>query len=264
MSDNSISDSELLRLAYSDLQPFLELIGAGADGSKLIRDGGVVSAVAPAGKHSSLLNSTVYSDPVAMAAAIPRLAAEYRDAGVRAWGVWVNDSDQFVREALTNAGLHLDSTPTAMGADVRELRLRDAPPPGVTTTEVWDTATFCAINESAYGLSPGAFAGVFAQSEGDESAHCFFAMRGGTAVSCAVTCHTPDGDCGVFMVGTLKELHGQGLGRIAMEAALRHAVAAGCKTTSLQASATGLPLYAAMGYRHLGHAIELWEYRDAA
>ena len=69
-------------------------------------------------------------------------------------------------------------------------------------------------------------------------------------------------DAGVFMVATAPELRRRGAAGHALRTALLDARRRGCTTSTLQASAMGQSVYAAMGYRTLG-TYELWERRGA-
>ena len=67
-------------------------------------------------------------------------------------------------------------------------------------------------------------------------------------------------DCGVYLVATLPEHRGQGLARRLLHAALAEARERGLRTSSLQATKLGYPVYERLGYEPIC-AIEMWERR---
>jgi GNAT superfamily N-acetyltransferase len=89
--------------------------------------------------------------------------------------------------------------------------------------------------------------------------HTYMARLDGRPAS-VVLASDLEGDCGIFMVGTVPEARGRGLSTALMRVALSEASERGCATSSLQASAMGYPVYRRLGYRDLGRA-ELWERR---
>jgi GNAT superfamily N-acetyltransferase len=66
----------------------------------------------------------------------------------------------------------------------------------------------------------------------------------------------------VTLVGTAPPARGRGLATAAMLFALGAARRAGCRTTTLQATAAGRPIYQRLGYREFG-SMQLWEKRRA-
>ena len=71
---------------------------------------------------------------------------------------------------------------------------------------------------------------------------------------------TPDGHVMAWLVATDPAARGQGLCGELMRTALRDAREAGAMTTSLEGSAMGEPVYAALGYETLGR-LALYERR---
>src|SRR5919202_3802746 len=87
---------------------------AGAPGNRTLTFPGVTAGIRPGTPERSVLNSVVYDDAAALAAAYDWLAAAYRDAGVRAWTVWVPERDSAAAELLSRTGHKLDAAPAAM------------------------------------------------------------------------------------------------------------------------------------------------------
>jgi len=68
------------------------------------------------------------------------------------------------------------------------------------------------------------------------------------------------GDCGIYLVATVKEHRGLGLARRLLHAALGEARERGLRTSSLQATKFGYPVYERLGYEPIC-LLEMWERR---
>jgi GNAT superfamily N-acetyltransferase len=128
----------------------------------------------------------------------------------------------------------------------RELELEPAP--------AWADAA--RINDACYGQDP---LHSFAEAFGDFDARLYVARVEGEAVACAGA-RWHEGDCGIYFVATLGPARGRGLAGELLRTALRDARAAGCETTTLEATALGAPVYERLGYRPLGR-LGMWELR---
>jgi ribosomal protein S18 acetylase RimI-like enzyme len=92
------------------------------------------------------------------------------------------------------------------------------------------------------GVAPGEFIVRLARLDGRQVAAALAFDRGD--------------DCGIYNVGTLEGARRRGLGT-ALTALLVHAAAArGCRTATLQSTAMGERVYAAVGFRDLGRIVE--------
>src|SRR5438045_52171 len=98
---------------------------AAAAGARVHELDGVVAQVSPAIPDRSLFNSVTYGDAAALSAALPELEAVYAGAGVRAWTVWVPESDTEAGALVRSAGHALDSNPEGMGCALDELLAPD-------------------------------------------------------------------------------------------------------------------------------------------
>jgi GNAT superfamily N-acetyltransferase len=231
---------------------FSSLAAHCSDGHALELDG-VSAAVVPRCPDRSVVNCVVYSDTTALARALDTVAGEYERAGVRAWTVWVPEHDREAAALLERAGHLFDARPAAM---VRRL---DALGPAHAPLDLIepDMAEASRINDAAYGF-PGDFERAF-QSLPPEPAHLYLAAADGVPACTALT-YEADGECGVYLVATIREARGRGLAGAVMSHALLEARERGCKTTSLQATARGRPVYERLGYRDIG-ALHMWERR---
>lgn len=109
------------------------------------------------------------------------------------------------------------------------------------------------------GFPPPAFAAAFVRCS-DPRWRAYLARDGEQAVACLLTYESADGDCGGTGVATLPIARGTGVASRLLATALRQAESRGAKTTTLQATSKGAPVYARIGYRDLG-AMSMWEHR---
>jgi len=77
------------------------------------------------------------------------------------------------------------------------------------------------------------------------------ARRDDQMLACAAAL-VHDGNAEVVFVATLPDARRQGLAAECMRTVLRAAAMDGCTTSTLEATAAGEPVYAAMGYRSYG------------
>lgn len=249
--------TDLLDACYRNLGPFIRSFGD-LPGSRVFEHDGCATSIVPAIPKASLFNSTVYDRdrPATLDAALTAAEPMYRAAGVGAWGAWILDGDAAAQHIAVEHGMKLDSVPRAMGA---QLSAVDLSADTSAVSERWDLPTGAKLNELAYAVGQDKFRplGAIGRSAG---ARCFIARADNEAASCVVT-YPNDEDCGVFWVATDPVFQGRGLAKAAMTAALNAAVADGFKTTTLQASKAGVPLYLRLGYQDLGRSVNLWEKR---
>jgi GNAT superfamily N-acetyltransferase len=106
------------------------------------------------------------------------------------------------------------------------------------------------INDAAYGLPPEHFAPIMRRLPND-GYRLAVARRDGAALACAGVVVDRE-NAEVVFVATLPDARRQGLAAECMRTILRGAAQDGCMTTTLEATAAGEPIYAAMGYRAFG------------
>ena len=241
---------------YDSFIDWLRRFGPASRGGSVFEAKGVVASISPVVADRSVFNSVAYERSDDLLAALDDLERTYADARVNAWTVWVPESDNRTADALAARGHRLDARPTAMVLDLCELRPQTME--NLNWTDEVDIETFGLINERAYEYGPGQFAPGIGVPEGG-AFQTYGARLDGEVVS--VLCTTDTGtDCGVWFVATLKHARGHGLAGRLLHVALEAARNRGMETSTLQATANGLPVYERLGYKGIG-AIQMWEKR---
>jgi GNAT superfamily N-acetyltransferase len=252
-----IDDRELFRRVRRLLLAEIELFGSSADGARVTRDGGVLASINAKAPDRSLFNWVAAESSEALMARYDEIARAYRDAGVRAWGVWVDPEDTSTEGELARRGHALDGRPRAMATSIGDMV--DAPAGELDWEETDDVALVSRINDAAYGFPPPAF-GAAMTRKSDPAWRAYVARQRGEPVTCVMSHESADGDCGISAVATLPVARGGGLASRLLMVAVRAAEARGALTTTLQASSKGAPIYARLGHRDLG-AMSIWEHR---
>jgi len=252
-----VDRSAAIDLQRRGLAAFVRILGRGSESSALFEREGVLGAIVPAVPERSVLNSVAYRDAGSLGAALDELAAAYEEAGVRAWTVWVPEDDREAARLLEAAGHKLDATPVAMNLDLAEL-----PEPERVDLD-WDgRATppdVGRVNDLAYGLEPGSFGAALTRLPADLPLRLYQARVDGEPVAVVGALDHGD-DCGIYLVATLKGHRGKGLARRLLHVALAEARERGCRSSTLQATKLGYPVYERLGYAPVC-TLQMWERR---
>jgi len=254
-----VTREELRRRVIEGLEIEVSLFGGCSDETSVARLPGVLASVSPPTADRSIFNSVTASGPDALATAADDLGAIYREAGVRAWTVWVPDDDRRSAELLASRGHVLDGAPRAMALELSDLRAVELPA-GVELVP-GAMATIGAINDRAYGIEGPGWATAMID-EPDLAMESAIAVADGEPVACALVLDHGDDAC-VSAVATLPGHRGRGLAGAIISRLLASAAERGIRTGSLQASRAGAPVYARLGFEDVGF-FELWERRDGA
>jgi GNAT superfamily N-acetyltransferase len=244
------------KLNRRSLEGFIRLMGSGQEDARVLEYDGVIGSLAPAVAERSIFNSVAYETADALAAARESLAEEYSKAGC-AWTVWVPEDDTDASGMLDSLGHHLDGKPRLMTMEIdgfEEPDMTDIDWTGDGSAEV-----MARINDLAWGYKEGTFAA--GMGDNPDGLHIYTANVDGTPAA-TVSALDVDGDCGIYCVATLEAARGKGLSTALMKRAIWDGAQRGCKTTTLQASKDGAPIYERLGYGDFG-ALELWEYRES-
>lgn len=245
----------MLDVMLETMREFQRAFGRSALDGEVIELPGVVACLTPGLSTHSMFNAVVPDGAEALRAALPQLERRYAERGIGAWGVWVHASDEEASRACEDRRLRLDSTPTAMG---RELHEGDFDrPAGVERT--YDIDAFDAVETGAWGFDPGVIGPAQPNVLREYRGYLARDEHGAPAALVGTIHHR--GDCGITLVGTVPAARGKGLATAAMRFALAEAIEDGCRTTTLQSSRAGQPVYARLGYQDFGE-MRLWERRD--
>jgi len=142
-----------------------------------------------------------------------------------------------------------DIATPCMGMELRGLQEPRMLPAGYAFGEV-DMRTLGELNEAAYEQEAGSFTPLIANVS-DARVDALGIVYEGTFV-CAGLCLRIDGDAGIHFVATAAAHQKRGLASALVLALLQRAKAAGCTTTSLQASPDGLPVWQKLGFVQVG------------
>ena len=237
------------------IQRFARGFGVSARDGRVLEVDGVVASAAPAIGFRSLFNAAAYTSVPALAAAVPKLQQAYDELGITAWGVWAHKSDAEAAGVLSAADLQLDSTPTAMAADIADIDVARA---DVTVERTHDLEAFDRVLAAAYGFPPGVIVYCFPKLL--DSFRGYLARDAAGEPVATVGTVDCDGDCGINLVATVPPARGHGYASALMAYAVADGARRGCTSTTLQATAMARSLYARLGYRDFG-TMQLWERR---
>jgi len=252
-----VDRSPAMELQRRGLAAFVRMMGRGSAGAALFERDGVLSAIVPACPDRSVVNSVTYRDAGSLEAALEELAAAHEEAGVRAWTVWVPEYDRDAAALLEAAGHQLDATPIAMVHDLAGLPDPDAR--GLDWDDRAAPADVTRINDHAYGFERPYFGAAMTSLPADLPLRLYEARVDGEPASVLATLDEGD-DCGIYLVATLKEHRGGGLSRRLLHVALAEARQRGLRTSSLQATKLGYPVYERLGYEAIC-TLQMWERR---
>lgn len=241
----AIDRERALTIQRTALADWIRVMAQASAGARSLERDGVVASAVPACPDRSVPNSVTYADTGALFEHHPDLGRFYAASGVEAWTVWVPEFDRQAITGLERAGHRFDGKPMAM---VLELDGWEQPELGDLAWDAeGDIAVAGEVNDRAYGYEPeSGYARAMRKTV--EGYRLYQAWVDGTVACVAGAIEHPGGDLGIYFVATLPEYRGRGLTTRLMGAALTDARDRGLATSSLQASAMGEPVYAALGY----------------
>jgi GNAT superfamily N-acetyltransferase len=115
------------------------------------------------------------------------------------------------------------------------------------------------INDLAYGFEQPTFGAALTGLPADVPLRLYQARVEGEPAAVLGTLDDGD-DCGIYLVATLKGHRGRGLSRRLLHLALAEARDRGLRSSSLQATKLGQPVYERLGYEAIC-TLEMWERR---
>jgi ribosomal protein S18 acetylase RimI-like enzyme len=242
------TDDDLYRRGAENCLASWEAYARGSDGAVVLRFPAAAAAVFPDGPERTVFNNALLErglDAEERARAVADVEAAYAAAGVDRFAAWVHETDAAMRADLGERGYTVDTTTRAMGMAVDDVRL---PRPELDLASPdWDAYLDFLERDGAppgllSGVAPGEFIVRLARLDGRQVAAALAFDRGD--------------DCGIYNVGTLEGARRRGLGTALTALLVHDAAARGCRTATLQSTAMGERVYAAVGFRDLGRIVE--------
>ena len=234
-----LSDEELFDRSVATLVRSWIYLASGSPGAEVIESGGAAIAVFVHSPDSEFLNNTVLPRGVGTPDAILDLAERaYAERDVGRYAVWVHESESEVAAAVRARGCAYDSSTRTMAMEIDrmnefegvQLDLADPSP-----SEFWRVG---GLDGLVPELSP-------------EGAH-FYVARLDSEATAMLMAFDHDGDCGIYMVGTVPPARRRGLATALSAHAVADARERGCTTVSLQSTEMAESVYARVGFRDLG------------
>ena len=245
LSASAPSDANLYRRGVATFLAAWERYAHASEGAAVHRLAGVAAAVFPTEPERSVYNNAVLNRALAAsgrAEAIAAMQAAYANAGVTRYAAWVHETDRPLRSDLERRGYTLDEVTRAMGMALDDIR---APRPELELGPA-DWSEHLRIAGVAPGLLDDLDVATF---------HVLVGRHRGENVVTGIAFDF-GADCGIYNVGTLEPARRRGLGTALTLTHLHDALARGCQTASIQATAMAERLYAAVGFRDLGRILE--------
>lgn len=235
-------------------------LASGSPGAEVRRiEDATVAAFVHRPDREFLNNAVLERRPADLDATLGEITSLYARRGIDHFAVWVHESDAVTEAALRERGYRFDSATRTMAMRLdlpldAEPAAVDPPPEAerraardLSALEIVEAppAEFWAV-EGPTGLVPDL---------DPSGAHFYVARQAGESVAMLMA-FDHDGDCGIYMVGTVEAARRRGIAT----ALSAHAVAAardrGCRTASLQATEIAEHVYARVGFRDLGRWLE--------
>jgi GNAT superfamily N-acetyltransferase len=247
-----MDDGALLTRLWDGFGRLQALLGGHAGPGHVIERDGIVASIVTSAPDSPTLNAIVALDPDKAPDHVEEMAARYEKAGIRRWGVWLDDHASLAAQRLNQLGMVVTTASPGMGAAIADLEAADEEPHEA------DLKTVARVNDMAYGNYDGRLERTLAPLP-NGILHGYRVDHNGRPAAVALALHHGD-DCGVSFVATVPKARRKGLASQVMRQALTAARQDGCTTTTLQATDVGEKLYTNLGYRHLC-LMQLWERR---
>jgi GNAT superfamily N-acetyltransferase len=229
------------------IRGYIEWLGRASERAEAWERPGVSAAMVPIAAERSIVNSVIAESTLNLTDAYSQLSEAYREAGIVAWTVWTHEEDNDAQRFLEENGHVFDGAPVAMALDLAAWKPEDL------GDLDWDAEAefgeLGRINDLAYGYEPDTGMAKALLAPADEMAIRLYRARVEDEVACVLGTLDVGDDAGILFVATPPELRGRRLASRLLTAALLDARERGMRTSSLQASALGSPIYERLGYR---------------
>ena len=205
----------------------------------MIETDGAAIAIFLHSPDREFLNNTVLTRRIGNSGStLDAVEHAYADRGVERYAIWVHESEEATAREVEARGHVYDSSTRNMAMPIADL----------VETGSWNLDLVEPSLEELWridgldGLVPELSAG---------GAH-FYVSRFNGENATMLMAFDHDGDCGIYMVGTVPTARRRGLATALSAHAVAEARERGCTTVSLQSTPLAEGVYASVGFRDLG------------
>ena len=250
MESTSLTTEQLFDRSVATLVRSWVYLAAGSPGAEVIESGGAAIAMFVHSPDRRFLNNTILPRGIESAGEIIDAAEHaYRSRGVGRYAIWVRESEAAIAREVRARGYAHDSSTRTMAMEIADLAEVDTTELDLvepTPTEFW---RLDGLDGLVPELSP-------------DGAHFYVARLDGEDAAMLMA-FDHDGDCGIYMVGTVPAARRKGLATALSAHAAAEARERACTTVSLQATEMAVGVYARVGLRDLGRFDEFVPGRGA-
>jgi GNAT superfamily N-acetyltransferase len=214
-------------------------LATGSPGAVVVETADAAIATFVHSPDREFLNNTVLRRGIGNPGKIlDAVESAYGIRGIERYAVWVHESEGDVARAIESRGYVYDSSTRTMAMEIDDLAEVDTSKLDLVEASL---AEFWSV-DGLDGLVPELSA---------DRAHIYVSrFQGENATMLLAFDH--DGDCGIYMVGTLPAARCEGLAIALSAHAVLEAKQRGCTTVSLQSTPMAESIYAKVGFRDLG------------
>ncbi len=239
MSDSDQTAVELFERSVATLVQSWVYLATGSPGAEVIEADGASIATFVHPRDREFFNNTVLARGVAnLGATLDKVERAYAAGGVERYAVWVHESEEATAREVEARGYSYDSSTRTMAMPISDLADVDTSQLELAESSL---AEYWRIN-GLDGLLP---------ELSDDGVHIYISrFNGENAATLMAFDH--EGDCGIYIVGTVPAARRRGLGTALTALAVAEAGERGCTTASLQSTEMAEGVYANVGFRDLG------------
>src|SRR5919106_2680034 len=117
-----MDDGALLSRLWDGFGRLQALLGGHAGPGHVVERDGLIASIVPSAPDSPTLNAVVALDPDQAPNHLDELANRYKKAGIRRWGVWLDDHASLAAQQLTQQGMVITTASPGMGAVIEDLQ----------------------------------------------------------------------------------------------------------------------------------------------
>ncbi len=233
------TDEELFDRSLATLVESWAYLASGSPGATVEEvDGIVIAAFAAPPEREFLNNAVLPRGRRRIGAALEGLERVYAERGIERYAIWVHESDEATAAEVAGRGYALDTTTRTMAMPVAALGEVDS-----SSLDLFEPG----LEEFWRAVGVAGMVPELSRGEG----HFYVARLDGESVS-TLMAFDHEGDCGIYMVGTLPAARRRGIATALSAHAVEEARSRGCATVSLQSTRIAEGVYARVGFRDLG------------